>query len=805
MAANPTIPPGGIRIKFKRKRETSSIHSRDVENSFRGDEQENRELPGPPAPPALRRQAREDSPIPLSETGEPMEVYPGRGVQISGFPVTIKQKPGRPHASIRALVAADRAIYTAELLDERVKSSVPILENISHGQIQTLSTIPEGDLEVAASSSYGSSGGMIEVKGVLKRFKASGQNVEQLLVFPMHADWFSLKHVHRMERQVVPEYFSGKFVDRTPKVYMEIRNTIVREYMENPEKALSLTDCQGLCNIDAKDLTRIFEFLDHWGIINYCATNDLRNHGLSWAGTKETLQENTNGEIQVMPGSLRSNTSLIRFEMPRTKFRLDNGPLSPGCSNGAISDLDRRIQERLLEQRCSSCSRYCTDLFYQSQKETDVILCSDCFNDGKPAIGMATVDFVRTDASRDAGDADGNNWTDEETLLLLEALEIYNDNWNEIAEHVGTKSKAQCILHFIRLPMEEGLLDNIDVPDMSMKPNASDEVHETAKAFSLDVKCNGNSGGLSPAEFEAENRMVFQNSGNPVMSLVAFLASAVGPRVAGACARAALVSLSKDDNNTETIDDNTSSKEGYALSDRLTSENTLREDGKQELALSTLPHKDKELDESQTKVHASSGPSVLPPEKVKLAAMAGLSAAAVKAKLFADHEERDIQRLAANIVSHQLKRVEIKLKQFAEIETMLLKECEQVERARQRFSADRLRFMSSHFGSGGSSAVAAGAVSVVPAMNNRPAIPPTLPSASHSGFGPTTHPAMPFMTRPSMFPFGPGGVGSSVPLSAMQSFSGGSPGSIMMGSSASNSNVAHNMLRPVTGTNTTAN
>lgn len=88
-----------------------------------------------------------------------MEVYPGRGVQISGFPVTIKQRPGRPHASIRALVAADRAIYSAELLDERAKSSLPVLENISHGQIQTLSTIPDGDLEVAGASSYGSSGG----------------------------------------------------------------------------------------------------------------------------------------------------------------------------------------------------------------------------------------------------------------------------------------------------------------------------------------------------------------------------------------------------------------------------------------------------------------------------------------------------------------------------------------------------------------------------------------------------------------------------------------------------------------------
>lgn len=44
----------------------------------------------------------------------------------------------------------------------------------------------------------------------------------------------------------------------------------------------------------------------------------------------------------------------------------------------------------------------------------------------------------------------------------------------------------------------------------------------------------------------------------------------------------------------------------------------------------------------------------LPCEKVKAAAKAGLSAAAMKAKLFADHEEREIQRLSANIINHQV-------------------------------------------------------------------------------------------------------------------------------------------------------
>jgi len=62
---------------------------------------------------------------------------------------------------------------------------------------------------------------------------------------------------------------------------------------------------------------------------------------------------------------------------------------------------------------------------------------------------------------------DGDRWTDQETLLLLEGIEKFNDNWNKIAEHVGSKSKAQCIHHFIRLPVEDGWLENIEVPKAS--------------------------------------------------------------------------------------------------------------------------------------------------------------------------------------------------------------------------------------------------------------------------------------------------------------------------------------------------
>ena len=52
--------------------------------------------------------------------------------------------------------------------------------------------------------------------------------------------------------------------------------------------------------------------------------------------------------------------------------------------------------------------------------------------------------------------------------------------------------------------------------------------------------------------------------------------------------------------------------------------------------------------------NGAEAPTPLPQDKVMDAFRAGLSAASTKAKLFADHEEREIQRLSANIVNHQV-------------------------------------------------------------------------------------------------------------------------------------------------------
>ncbi|KAL7184776.1 hypothetical protein ACSBR2_026840 [Camellia fascicularis] len=58
-----------------------------------------------------------------------------------------------------------------------------------------------------------------------------------------------------------------------------------------------------------------------------------------------------------------------------------------------------------------------------------------------------------------------SDWNADEEILLLEGIEMYGlGNWTEVAEHVGTKSKAQCIDHYNAIYMNSPCFP---LPDMS--------------------------------------------------------------------------------------------------------------------------------------------------------------------------------------------------------------------------------------------------------------------------------------------------------------------------------------------------
>merc|ERR1712002_153379 len=148
--------------------------------------------------------------------------------------------------------------------------------------------------------------------------------------------------------------------------------------------------------------------------------------------------------------------------------------------------------------------------------------------DRKPDIGgefgLKTDIYDRRNAAlkRASAAVASRDWTQQETLLLLEALEMYKDDWNKVCEHVGSRTQDECILHFLRLPIEDPYLE--------------------------DPESGG--GALGPLAYQP---IPFSSAGNPIMSTVAFLASVVDPRVAAAAAKSAMKEFARIKDEVPTV------------------------------------------------------------------------------------------------------------------------------------------------------------------------------------------------------------------------------------------------------------
>ena len=113
-------------------------------------------------------------------------------------------------------------------------------------------------------------------------------------------------------------------------------------------------------------------------------------------------------------------------------------------------------------------------------------MCTECFDSGKFSSDMSSSDFILMDSAEAPGVGSGK-WTDQETLLLLEGLEIFKENFNEIAEHVATKTKAQCMLHFLQMPIEDAFLDQFDYKVPSTKDTTDSAVSKDDKSVLKDA------------------------------------------------------------------------------------------------------------------------------------------------------------------------------------------------------------------------------------------------------------------------------------------------------------------------------
>ncbi|KAK7404445.1 hypothetical protein VNO78_05347 [Psophocarpus tetragonolobus] len=286
-------------------------------------------------------------------------------------------------------------------------------------------------------------------------------------VVPTHCGWFSWSCIHPIEKQMLPSFFNGKSEKRTPDEYMEIRNWIMKKFHTNPNVQIELKDIADLNVGDSDARQEVMEFLDHWGLINFHPF-PLMDSAVAPASDDGEAEKNS------LLGKLY-HFETLQLCPPVQR----SSQMTPATTSGLFPEstiAEELVKQEgpaveMLEYHCNSCSADCSRKRYHCQKQADFDLCTDCFSNRRFGSGMSSLDFILMEPAEVAG-VNGGKWTDQETLLLLEALELYKENWNEIAEHVGTKTKAQCILHFVQMPIEDTFVDCDDDVDAGCKETA---------------------------------------------------------------------------------------------------------------------------------------------------------------------------------------------------------------------------------------------------------------------------------------------------------------------------------------------
>ncbi|KAH7365822.1 hypothetical protein KP509_18G048000 [Ceratopteris richardii] len=279
---------------------------------------------------------------------------------------------------------------------------------------------------------------------------------------PSYAEWFSSDKIHFIERRALPEFFDGKSLSRTPKVYKESRDFIINKYKEQPERALTYTEIRKMLVGDVNLIRKIFDYVEYWGLINFHTANENKQKEI---GTES-------GAVQFPTETIPSG---IRIVYPSKILRAKAQKPSKEGPSGIInmpSYMDIFTNSNLLNvtgseltaitgsQICSNCGIDNQSKWFENREKEGSILCEACFTAGDKFLKE---DFTLVESV--GGSKRNSVWTKEEVLSLLEAIATHGNNWDDVASKVGTKSKAECIMYFMKLPFGDQFCNGNVEPD----------------------------------------------------------------------------------------------------------------------------------------------------------------------------------------------------------------------------------------------------------------------------------------------------------------------------------------------------
>ncbi|XP_055614673.1 SWI/SNF complex subunit SMARCC2 isoform X2 [Uranotaenia lowii] len=535
------------------------------------------------------------------------------------------------------------------------------------------------------------------------------------IIVPSYSAWFDYNSIHVVEKRALPEFFNGKNKSKTPEIYLAYRNFMIDTYRLNPTEYLTSTACRRNLAGDVCAIMRVHAFLEQWGLVNYQIDAESRPTPMGPPPTSHfhVLSDTPSG-LQPLnpPKTAQPSAAKNLLDLDKKGDKKEDGSLSAGLAAASGSEPGS------VDGIKSEPNAVSADPNGQFGLRLDQYAKKPAAMRNKTAASMS------------------REWTEQETLLLLEGLEMYKDDWNKVCEHVGSRTQDECILHFLRLPIEDPYLED-------------DSTY------------------LGPLSYQP---IPFSKAGNPIMSTVAFLASVVDPRIAASAAKSAMEEFAaiKDEVPATMMDAHLKNVEKSSFGGKFDPYAGLATSG----IAGTGPDKDKEEEDAKVPGTPASGsatpaapatpgstdvemkdvskkdedksdkpesekdetkttdestktsdsdaaaagektgegtaegdktkdseaskengdPKVFNESNLQAAAAAALAAAAVKAKHLAAVEERKIKSLVALLVETQMKKLEIKLRHFEELETTMEREREGLEYQRQQLIQERQQF-----------------------------------------------------------------------------------------------------------------
>ncbi|KAF4982923.1 hypothetical protein FZEAL_1551 [Fusarium zealandicum] len=470
------------------------------------------------------------------------------------------------------------------------------------------------------------------------------------IVLPSYSTWFDMNSIHDIERKAMAEFFNNRNRSKTPAVYKDYRDFMVNTYRLNPVEYLTVDADQRPSHVGPP-------FTGHFKII--CDTP----RGLqAWQPSADpvVLEGKKSQDTDQKATATAPNKGEQNLEIGRNIYEANAKSTliskSEGKTNGetpttnGVPGAEDATKTPIAKVNCHQCGNDCTRIYYHSN-HTDANpkakydLCPNCFTEGRLPANHTSNMYVKMENPTYTSTLDRDApWTDAEILRLLEGLERFDDDWGEIAEHVGTRTREECVLQFLQLDIEEKYLDSeapINAPT-----------------------------GLSMLGSQ-QGQLPFSQVDNPVMSVVGFLASLADPASTAAAASKSADELKRK--LRKQLDGETAGDDTQANGDSKTKGESM----------------DLDLQQETTTTMTTTTTTT-----TKTSALASIPLASIGARAagFASHEEREMTRLVSAASNVTLQKLELKLKYFDEMEAVLRAERRELERARQQLFLDRLAF-----------------------------------------------------------------------------------------------------------------